>query len=572
MLKEASLDEYVAKPGYYYSSPADWQRLAQDVIGYAADAVRDGAAQGIISPDMAAAEADHLRAACACWRLTGTGRQVEFTPIELRNEAQAEALRPYLRRRGRIYAALIRAMPDAALYSLLNGGIVLSKGKGSPLFVPGSDVAGGAVLAKLAFDAFSAKGGAGIAELAEYLAPGGLGLVRAKWRRIQGGGGSPVTSYSLDRDGWLTVPKPIFASKVRDIKASPFIVNALLAPMAATIKWCQRLSRHSHDGSVAYADSLFAARGSRAIAVDFKTFDDTVSVDLRRVWREEIMGQIGDELRGAIKAVGLAESVGRDVSMLIDAGMFADEWSDDSPLLSPPRSIHEDACIVNRVGGISSGEYDTSSKGNDIAGCIGEMCLDVNRLQGCHINQSDDQLYFSEGADAITRTITGLGMKATNPEDVAYLMRRIPGGYMFLGRALAGVINSEVQTEPKNWSSAVAGVALRRHSLRGHPLAAAFDCALAQHPATASVLKYSYMDATSAARLASAAGGGSSVTDRPGEEYAQQLGLTAGEAEDMAQLIDAAASRSTLPARVVMNWKWKNLDGMVRTLQERYRP
>lgn len=143
---------------------------------------------------------------------------------------------------------------------------------------------------------------------------------------------------------------------------------------------------------------------------------------------------------------------------------------------------------------------------------------------------------------------------------------------MFLGRALAGVINSEVQTEPKNWSSAVAGIALRRHSLRGHPLAAVFDKALAQHPATAATLKYSYMDATSAARLASAAGGGSAVTDRPGEEYAQQLGLTADEAGDMAQLIDAAASRSTLPARVVMNWRWRNLDGMVRTLQDRYRP
>lgn len=554
-MREAAFDTVIKQPGFFYQSLAEWEDVIERVLGYAERAVE----QSSLDTPFKEAELAHLAAGRVNWRVPGSGRQLEWKPYDIDSDAQATALTPFLKAKGDKYASWIDMLPSQALNELLNASVVLNKGKGAPLYIPGSDVAGGALLCKAAFTAYATDGLDGVTALAESLRQGGVGLLMTMYRRIQGGR-KPVDWYLRDESGWLSVKQRAILAKVRDVKASPSLLNMLTAPATAVVKWCQRCTSSAHDGSALYAGDAFTAFHGAALAVDFSTFDDTVSWQTRAAWRKYVLEPCCAALkRAAAVLTNVASDVRHMVDVLCDAAVDIDEWGDTAPLLIPPRHEGEVACVVQRRGGIRSGEYNTSVKGSDIASAAGEFAIMATGGRGYHINQSDDQLFFGASPD-VEKAMADIALVATTPAEPAYLMRHLPGAFMYLGRALAGVINSEVASEPRTWLAATASVSLRFQALRGHPLANVFAEALNQHPNTASISSNYLMDGLSAANLASLtaqAGEAARYIDKPGPEYAALLGYSGAEADEMASLIDAASVRSQLPIDVILRWPWR---------------
>jgi len=454
-------------PAFAYDTIREWERMTerlQDGLYHAIGKIRT------LDRRLAAQEEEFCDKLAVCWRLRGLGTL--FVPdtdaLSAYNTVQADALHQELAKRGRYYAAAILAMPAEQLAQLYYGASLrLDKGKGAPFWFPSTEKEVTFAIQRLYQDGgdldeyVSDCANAGQAKLPTYL--------QSSYIRIQSNR-NPLDRVVL-QDGHLAVAGERFGPKIRRIAAQPFVLNHLWAPAGNVLRTIMAGSPDNRTtGTIEPA--IAAARSHKyTAAIDLKAYDTTVSYELLMTLHDVLLRPSLDALvqRGVMQS--------RDRDILLDA----DRRTQEMAILLPPRQMAESAYIVAARGQTRSGENLTSWKGTEINRARCNLKLrDVERSTGkaVHaINYGDDTVIFANDAlaiDAWLREPEAYGFKEEAAADTTFLMRRLPGGYSYLGRMLMGSINREPAHEPETVLDAAAAFTLRQGLLTGHPMAAEY--------------------------------------------------------------------------------------------------
>jgi hypothetical protein len=154
------------------------------------------------------------------------------------------------------------------------------------------------------------------------------------------------------------------------------------------------------------------------------------------------------------------------------------------PILSPPGDRAYAALLVDRVGGIQSGERLTSFKGTTINSVRIQAKMRRLGIRGDYTNFGDDMTISANDPKLRDKWLSlpdWLGFEEEVAPDLSFLMKRIPYGYAYLGRMLSSTINKEVRREPASVTQAAAGIAVRHFLLEGHPLQSQYKVILRRH-------------------------------------------------------------------------------------------
>lgn len=453
--EEMAFGDYIERGAWAYDSIAEWQRATNRLIENLFDAFstcRDTA--------LVAAELKFTRGLAACWRRPGPGALALRHPLLVRNEQQAAALRPRLRRLGIRYRNMIADMTGEELNcAYFKATIPINHGKGWPVWIPGDQTIAAQHLAAITEEASD------LDELHEELrdltqCP--IPPCLSTYWRIQAS--DKPRAYRFISGGQLNEAGVVLERpKVRKISALPWVYNYITCGLGGVLRWCLKRATDRNTGSVAHA-----IRASRqhavTIAADLSNYDDTVAYETLEDYRLHVIAP-------AVAILLHRRVISRKRAKLI---LAVDAALNVAQLLAPPHTMGIGAVLIPTMGGVKSGERLTSQKTTDINR---ERIDEKNERLGIRaysVNQGDDSLIFTDSADALrryARDANSLGFTETIADDAAYLMRRIPDGYAYLGRMVINTLNREVRDEPRLYATSAAGIKLRGQLLLGHPRA-----------------------------------------------------------------------------------------------------
>lgn len=432
----------------------------------------------VADDDLVMQEREFLEKMCVNWRLRGYGTVYPHSAAELScmNAEQAAQLGPEFRRRRIYYEAMLRQLgTDVVTKIATQAPIVLDSGKGSPLWVPGTDPAGGIALHKMAS---RASDGPSLKLIATQLAGRKPSLVQTSYIRIQAARGEQL-GWTLGAPDMVLKPMMVTGRpKVRRIAAQPFIINHLWAPYAEVLRHIMAMTPDGlHAGKI---EPLLerASTWQTLAAFDLKSYDTTVSYETHVALRthlwlpivQRIYQMVPTEVRRALISPEMLSEI--------------DEVIITMPILAPPADQNSAATIWSATGQIRSGENPTSWKGTEIRRAQGRCKarhLGYEERDLLIYNYGDDTLIMSNDPRIKERWMSVPSFVGLNEEaapDSSFLMRRIPAGYSYLGRMVAASINREMSHEPSSSLSAAAAFCTRFFLLQGHPLQDAFFPAL----------------------------------------------------------------------------------------------
>lgn len=530
----ASWQEVTPKGAYAYDSLGQWKTITEklfDIVEPQLGSLKN------IDNSLYNAEMVHLAKAGACWRWPGLGRMCRTEDYSVYKPKQGDALRPYLTKIGKDYLKGLEAQSDEELSAMADEArVVLNKGKGWPMWSPGSDTASAMYLAKVTNDSEDLTD---MIDRLNTVVPVWMIPVITGYQRVQAS--KSDEPWNTDVGGIITRSGVFRGPKLRDVKAVSFVVNFQFTQLAWIMKYTLRKISVRHNGSIDQA-VIFRQKYKYCIAADLKKYDNTVSYETMSLYHEVVLAPVIWYLvkRRIISARHARLMLSLDNAMLTMS------------ILAPPRMREEAAALISSAGGIKSGERLTSQKGTDINNARIQAKADRLGLVIEWCNFSDDTMIFSNDSRLAELWSENGEMFEFVEEldvDTSYLMRRVPQGYNYYARLLSSSINKEWSAEPRSVLAAAAAMAIRRELLRGHPLVSKFiptlrslGGRLERAAAIANDVEAEVL-ILAAARESLAAGQdrGRSGISLP-EDTAVRLGL----GSDLAEAIEAATDRSEM--------------------------
>lgn len=421
-------------------------------------------------PRLASQETEFAEKLNVNWRLRGFGTVVPHGGSELscRNKEQADELsRVFAERRAYYLERLEQYGIDGVNNIVANAAVRLDKGKGSPLWIPGTDPVGGIMLRAVAQQCATARE---VVHEAERLAKGRPALVQTSYIRIQAARG-PVKGWRLGPGGILEPDELAGRPKTRRIAAISFLVNHFWVPYAETLRSIMSETPNGqHAGSIEPV-LREAARWPIHAALDLKSYDTTVAYETHVALREQLWLPVIKRIYSMVSPALRSTLIPPDEMAMLDEIIIT------MPVLTPPANPRYAAEIWPAIGQTRSGENPTSFKGTEIrrAHCIAKARhLGFKTNDHFIFNYGDDTLMMCLRDDQVTKwndEPSFLGLNEVPAADATFLMKRVPDGYGYLGRMISASINREVTHEPSHMVAAAAAFATRRLLLNGHPLA-----------------------------------------------------------------------------------------------------
>lgn len=450
MYESYSFDAYDNRGAFAYDSIAEWKETTACMMDRAWQATSE------LEPGLRDQEREFIKAMAVCWRLRGMGLLLAKHDLVVKNEEQAQLLRPHLRLTGLRYAEAIENTAASQLAQWWNDSTVkVAKGKGAPYWIPGSDPFGAVALGVLAHSAQSVE------ELTRMVLEAGdaeMPLVQTAYVRIQSSG--KPQPHRVLVGGTIQEVGTRRGPKTRKIAAQPFVFNVLWAGYGGIMKELLKTVTNRNTGRIEVTQAN-VKHYKYSIAVDLKGFDDTVSIETLDTYRELVIKPTLD----ALVRKGLVRGWQR--AMLLEL----DHNTQRMPILLPPWQTGWGASLVRTEGGISSGERLTAQKGSDINRCRIDAKFEMLGLRGTSTNQGDDTIINSDDS-AISRWLEvpeWAGFTEEAAADISFLMKHMPEGYAYLGRMLMSTINKEASRESPNIIAAASAIGIRRELLNGHP-------------------------------------------------------------------------------------------------------
>lgn len=549
--------EYAFSPidrrgAFAYGSGAEWKAIAVHCQQAVRDALLLHARE---DHPLLTQEWEFVEKGMVCWRDKGLGTLVVFDPDKLdrRDVAQAEAFRAPFLRLGAEYAALVRRADTALLRQWRTDALVpVNKGKGAPTWHPGSDRTAAIALAAITRGSKNAiEMNQRVAEVVQASMPACV----TSYLRIQGAR-KPQPEYAI-MGGRLDLVGERRGPKTRRVQALSFALNYAVSLVAPVLRWCMKTRTTRNSGTIVEAADA-VRRYQYSVAVDLASYDESVSLETLTLYRELVLHPVYSALRER----GYLQHT--DVELLLSIDAFVQT----APLLAPPRADAMGASLWRRAGGIVSGERLTSQKGSDINRERIDLKMDHVGLVGEAFNAGDDTIICTNDRAALDRYVAleeFMGFTETLSVDPSFLMKRLPGGYAYLGRMLFNTVNREYSHEPAGYAMAAAAVAIRRVLLEGHPAAGAYLTTLATAPSDRLRAAASLAGATTVLNLllTAAASVSKNATETEDLSDAADLALQAGALtiEDRRRL-EAALARSG--NRSVMGYD--EIDGLGRDM------
>lgn len=460
---------------FAYDDLAEWAHGSKIVMGTVWSQLR-----GIENHDtrLAAQEREFIEKMAVNWRLRGYGTVVPHSVAELscRNAEQAEALRPEFRRRRVYYERQLNHLGARAVDDIVRlAPVRLDKGKGSPLWIPGTDPGGGVALHRYC------RGFRDVRDLRQRLqriAGPRPPLIQTSYIRIQSARGEQMGWRLGSPDLHLIAQMVIGRPKVRRIAAQPFAVNHWWVPYAEVLRTIMsQTPQGQHAGQI--GPVITASRRWRyAAAFDLKSYDTTVAYETHVALREELWLPICHRIYHMVAPETRATLISPEQIAELDELIIT------MPILTPPLDDTYAAGVWPAIGQTRSGENPTSFKGTEIRRAQGHAKAKHLGFSDSDLfiyNYGDDTLLMYDNpsvADRWSETPSFLGMNEEAAPDSTFLMRRIPSGYSYLGRMLMASINREMSHEPSTALMAAAAFLTRHHLLAGHPLQNVYLAAL----------------------------------------------------------------------------------------------
>jgi len=459
-LKAFNFTPLVRRRAYAYASVEEWEGVMSNVAEEVGRLIRTLKSDA----GLYAMERAHLEKAMVNWRAIGYGRLVFASNFRSESEAQAEALRPYARRR--CTAMLKTLSSDPARYKQVADAAVirLNKGKGAPWFQPGTDHGAGLLLALLGR---KVKRYSDLRDLLQER--GGFPMEMMMFTRVQANR-KEVPERSIIA-GRVTQIGQMRACKIRTVKAPPFAENNVTAPIFEVMKqlevdtWPER---HVTDARKA---SAIAARGRSNFASDLSTADDTISLQTLEMWHEEQMVPLAT----ALHELGVVERWQCEFTIEYDLKMMKRR------ILAPARNDGETACWLEMIGGVKSGDRGTTEKDLSIISSRNDASMDWCASHGIkvdYVSWGDDILVITDDARAKEVWFSAPGQShlwidKVEP-DSTYMSKRMPDGYGYFSRMVARRVNREPHEEPTDDIGAALSIRASHDVLKGvsraHPL------------------------------------------------------------------------------------------------------
>jgi hypothetical protein len=479
-LRSSNFEAVVTQRAYCYVDYASWRSSVKALQA------RWGSLRGKLSGDesLLVAEDGHAAKGLVCWRRPGFGRLAFASNFRAESSAQAETLRPYLRRRGNAYIARSRELGASALKSMIErSSIPLDRGKGAPWYQSASDRGSGLLLAILGRKLRS------YGDLNDALQQStGIRNWMTMYTRVQAAGKQSsrreIIAGRVVASGW------IFQPKVRTVKAPPFAENNLNAPPYETMKHvCLSIFGNIHTTDIPFV--VRTLRNKKEVwATDLTTCDDTIGLQLLAAYRAEVLGPLWAEW----VEMGVIER------WWFDFLMTYDEHVNIRDILAPAWAIGQEAVVLSMIGGNKSGERGTTQKTIDCVGARCEAIQDAYRRRGFNVSffsWGDDVVWYTDdsGARSIWDEMVSDADQRhlwieKHDDDASYLMVRARTGYGYFARQMMRKLNREPREEPDDCVGAALSIRASYDKLTGpygdeHPLKPDFLPAVAEVPALA---------------------------------------------------------------------------------------
>lgn len=346
----------------------------------------------------------------------------------------------------------------------------INKGKGAPFWIPGKSRSGALPLLWLSDHSSS------LGEMVERCHDAGARIkpVITLYTRISAAK-KMSTRYTADEMGRPVATLDTFKKpKVRKVQGYPFIYNVTMAEVGALALKAAR-SVPSLGILSSLEDVMARARASSEAtmyAEDLSSYDDSVGVEAYLYVVENCLFKLADL---CVEAGVLSEARAAKAkdAMVLSASL---------EIIIPPLAKDHEAELLDRAGAIPSGIRLTSVIGSLINQArIRAVARRANvRILWAEVFSDDTLVAFSSEIDrdryAAESALVDLhGFEAKAGDDTAFLMRRVPQGYAYLGRMLMSTLQKEHLHEARDVWTAATGIRARRILLRGHPLAQTYD-------------------------------------------------------------------------------------------------
>lgn len=468
-LRRTSYDEWVNKAWYGYDDSA---ALEVDQLETVKFLETELSAARLGDERLAEQEADAISRIPCNWRHKGLLPFVYTdTSLKFSNQKQADLLKPFMKRLADEVDPLVTELASSRTVQYSKARYPIGKGKGAPFFAPGSNKPAAIALAAIPLLAWSAKEideichGLG-AHLRPYL---------INWYRLQGAR-KPRELMGVDADG---NPSPTgimtLLPKARKVQAVATVYNVVYAEVGSLLMDVLRESTYVQ-GLPAIVEAGQKLRGyahDQLVSIDYSNYDDTIGVQLYQMTSEILVGRLAHAAR---KSGIITE---RHERLIVDV----EETLSTLPLIAPPIAYAHAAEIVDREGGIVSGERLTSGKGTWINKTITMYVMETLGLKAEVVLVFGDDVIFAfktpDQAATFRATVADvletIGIVATIAPDSTFLMKRMPETHAYVARMVMSTMQKEDSKEPRSLTVSALGIVARREALVGHPSATTYD-------------------------------------------------------------------------------------------------
>lgn len=439
--------------GFLYHDFVSWSHLITALVDETRQTLRTS---GLPTGWLAEEEAE-LEKGLVCWRDRGYGSLVYLHAPVTSSTRQEYLLRGAVRQ---LSDLLVKAVRAGGLPGRLPIQIPTAKGKGAPLWAPGTDREAAIALATpyatdMALD--------DIDDWLEGFAHRGIGGCLTSYMRGQGG--RKPAPYIKPVGNSLHVVGERVMMKVRRVDGFSFAKQLGAAAYHTTLRELMNHVLPFTKGTVQNVMREFP-KFRYAYATDVSTFDDSISWQLQ----DTVTRLLHEPLSRAMADAGLITH--KEAAYTVDY----ERWIPEAPILAPSPRAFEDVHLVRRKGGVPSGSRGTSNN---------DTLYNLARIHACHAELGytaqvhvfgDDTLLLSKQPlpKGYVEWNQAAGFTLKLAQAPIFLQRIMPLGCTLLSRMLIACVNREARFEPTSVLHLAVGVRVRHTLLRGHPLQHAF--------------------------------------------------------------------------------------------------
>jgi len=435
--------------GFLYRDLDDWVHLANAMR----ESVYPLISNSSLPEGWKTEELNELDKGMVCWRDRGYGSLVYQEPPFTSSREQARLLRPAV---NAIRTKLVTALRAGAVTERPLVAIPTNKGKGAPLWAPGTDRTAAFALALPYAESLRLQE---IDEWLETYAHRGLGGCLTSYMRVQGGR-KPVPYVAPIGTQLYNIGEQVRA-KVRRVDGFSYSKQLGAAAYHTILRKLMNEAFPYTMGTVLNVQTNMS-RYQKAYATDVSTFDDSISWQLQQA----VTTDLHEPLATVMAEMGLISTYERDYTIEYE------HWVPYAAILAPSSYLYEPVRLVDRRGGVPSGSRGTSNN---------DTLYNLARIMACHKDLGfnaevhvfgDDTLLLSD--QTLPRNYiewnktAGFDLKLAGAP--IFLQRMMPLGCTLFARMVVACLNREARFEASSVLHLAVGIRVRRELLKTHPL------------------------------------------------------------------------------------------------------